>query len=67
MHEDIMDRLNRLASAGKKREAPKEPPKKEIDVFAHLRVKDEDKPRSGLLMKMLDEVDIKYKGKVRQC
>ena len=65
MPEDIMARLNRLANAGRKREAPKEPPEKEIDVFAHTRVKDEDKPRGGLLMKMLDEVDIKYKGKVR--
>ena len=58
MPEDIMDRLNRLANAGRK--PPKQAEVTQIDVFAHTRVKDEPKRGRGHLMALLDEVDIKH-------
>ena len=68
MPEDIMDRLNRLANAGRKRpEAPKEMPKPRFDVFAHTKQEEKDKATRGVLQAMLDNVDIKHSkaGKVR--
>ena len=60
MPEDIMQRLNRLASAGRK------PPEKPQRVF-EMPVKEViEQPRgAGALMKMLDAVDVKAIGRVR--
>lgn len=64
MPEDIMDRLNRLANAGRK--PPKQVEEAKIDVFANTRVKDEPKASRGHLMALLDDADRKYNnGKVR--
>lgn len=61
MPEDIMDRLNRLANAGRK------PPAKPERVF-EMPVKEVAPVKSkGTLIKMLDEVDKKFskRGDVR--
>lgn len=57
MPEDIMDRLNRLANAGRKPE-----PKRE---FVMPNSEPQFKREKGTLCKMLDEVDIKQIGRVR--
>jgi len=57
MPEDIMDRLNRLANAGRKA-PPKVEPKKVFTMPTH---EDIPKPKKGgYLMGLLDEVDKKY-------
>ena len=61
--ETIQERLHRLANAGRK--TPKPTVEPQIDVFAHTRVKVKPKRVGGYLDSLLDEVDIKYRGKVR--
>ncbi len=63
MPETIQERLHRLANTGKK--TPKPTAEPQIDVFAHTRVKVEPKRIGGYLDSLLDEVDMKYRGKVR--
>ena len=59
MPEDIMDRLNRLANAGRK---PAPEPKRE---FVMPNSEPQIKREKGTLCKMLDEVDIKQIGRIR--
>ena len=59
MAEDIRDRLKRLANGGRK---PPVEPKREFV----MPTKDQPvKPTKGYLEALLDEVDLKYTGKIR--
>lgn len=59
MKEDIRDRLKRLANGGRK---PPEEPKREFV----MPTKDQPvKPKRGYLDALLDEIDLKYIGRIR--